>query len=105
MVALGIRATAMAADPDVAFVIHGNAMIRIGPIVTGARAAPVPDEVAFFIELKNWRSRNAALRSGRFCGGVNFHGFVGIRPMDDPDVVLGIHGYANGVDFTPLAIP
>src|SRR5216683_4174415 len=102
MVALGIRATAVAADPHVAFVIYGDAMVRIRPIVTSARATPVPDEVAFFIELKNGRSRNAALRSGRFRSGVNFHGFVGIRAMDNPDVVLGVHGYADGHALDPM---
>src|SRR5712692_10310805 len=102
MVAHGIWATTVAADPDVAFVIHGDAMIRIGPIVTRAGAAPVPDEVALFVELKNGRSRNTALRSRRFRGGVNFHGFVGIRSMDDPDMVLGVHGYTDGHAEDPM---
>ena len=37
---------AVAADPDVAFVIDGDAVVRIRPIVALARAAPVADQVA-----------------------------------------------------------
>src|SRR5207302_3632051 len=38
VVAIGIRAAAVAANPDVAFVIDGNPMVRIRPIITRARA-------------------------------------------------------------------
>src|SRR6202035_2314783 len=53
--ARGRSAAAVAANPDVTFVIDGDAVIGIGPIVAWARAAPVVDEIACFVELENGR--------------------------------------------------
>src|SRR5260370_33494540 len=61
MIALGIGAAAVAADPNGAFVIDSDAVVRIGPIVTRSRAAPIHDEIALFGELKNRLRRNADL--------------------------------------------
>ena len=102
MVSLGIGAAAVTANPNVALIIDGDPVVRIRPIVTRARAAPVPDEVAFFVELKNGRSRNATLRSRRLRRGVNFHGLVGVRPMHDPDMILAVHGYTDGHAQDPM---
>src|SRR2546425_3811523 len=41
-----VFAPAVAADPHIALVIDGDAVVRIRPIVALARAAPVADEVA-----------------------------------------------------------
>src|SRR5437879_1618848 len=54
-----LRTAAVAADPDVSFVIDGDSMIRDRPIVTLARSSPVPDEIALLVELENRRSRHA----------------------------------------------
>src|SRR5437899_1709976 len=48
-----VFAPAVAADPHIALVIDGDAVVRIRPIVALARAAPVADEVALLVELQN----------------------------------------------------
>ena len=40
------RSAAVAADPDVAFVVDGDAVIRIRPVVALPGSAPVPDQIA-----------------------------------------------------------
>ena len=97
-----VFAPAVAADPHIALVIDGDAVVRIRPIVALARAAPVADEVALLVELQNGRSRNAALRSGWLGGGVDFHRLVGVRAVNNPDVVLGIHGDPDGHALNPM---
>ena len=57
----------VAADPHVAFVIDGNAMIRRRPLIAFARTAPMADQRALGIELEHRRRRGAALvRQMRF---------------------------------------
>src|SRR5207248_3028206 len=73
MVALGIGAAAVAPNPDVAFVIDGDSVVRIRPIVTSPWAAPVADEITFFVELKNGGSRVATFRGRRLLGSIEFH--------------------------------
>src|SRR2546430_9736835 len=68
-----VFAFAVAANPHVAFVIYEDPMIRIWPVVAFAGAAPVPDEVALFIELENRRSGHAAFRGGRLPRSAEFH--------------------------------
>src|SRR5260370_9282503 len=102
MVALGIRGAAVAANPDIAFVIDGDSVIRIRPIVTRARSAPMPDEVALLVELQNRRSRKAPLRGGWLRVGVNFHGFERSSAMNDPNVVLGVHRNTHGRTDDPM---
>ena len=43
-------ADAVAADPDIAFVIDRDAVIRIRPIVSFTLSAPTRDQIAFLIE-------------------------------------------------------
>src|SRR5581483_325782 len=51
---------AVAADPDVAFVINGDAVVRLRPFVALSGAAPAPDQVAGLIELEyGWGLRAA----------------------------------------------
>src|SRR4029079_1770231 len=52
------------ADPHVALVVHGDAVIRGRPVVAFARPAPVADDGARGIELEDRRSLDAA-RGGR----------------------------------------
>ncbi len=60
------------------------------------------EEVALFIELENRWRRRATLRRGRRGGGMLFAGFKRSRPMDDPNVILGIHGDADGLPHDPM---
>src|SRR3989442_1976569 len=94
-----VFAPAVAADPHIALVIDGDAVVRIRPIVALARAAPVADEVALLVELQNGRSRNAALRSGWLGGGVDFHRLVGGWSVYKPALGLGVHMRPGGHDF------
>ena len=96
------RAAAVAADPHVAFVIHRDAVVRLRPVVALARSAPVSDQVAFFIEFENRRGRRAALCRGRIGGGVLFARFERAAAMDDPDMVIGIHRYADRLPHEPM---
>ena len=58
----GLLAAPVAADPDVAFVVDVDTVIRRWPIVTLARPSPVSDEIARLIELKDWWRRCTAFR-------------------------------------------
>src|SRR5262249_18197139 len=51
---------AVAADPDVAFVIYGDPVVRLRPFVALSRTAPVSDQIAGLIEFQNWRGLRAA---------------------------------------------
>ena len=93
---------AIAADPDVAFVVDGDSVIGGRPIVALARSAPVPDEIALFVELENRRRRHAALRGGRIRGGVIFHSFERSAAVNDPDVILGVDRNADGHAQQPM---
>ena len=100
--ARALRSAAVAADPDVALVIDRDAVRRIGPVVSGARTAPVADQIAFLIELKNRRRGRAALRDGRIGGGMLFAGFERTDAMDDPDVILRVGRNADGLAENPV---
>src|SRR6185295_19453486 len=52
---------AVAADPNVALVVDGDAVVRLGPLEALAGAAPMADEVACGVELEHGRRRDAAL--------------------------------------------
>ncbi len=82
--------TAVAAKPNVALVVDRDAVRRVGPIVTRARTAPVPDQVSLLIELQNRRRRRAALRDGWIGGGVLLAGFEGTDAVNDPDMTLQV---------------
>src|SRR6185503_10930321 len=45
----------VAADPHIAFVIDGDAVIGLGPLIALAGAAPMTDQIAGLIELENGR--------------------------------------------------
>ena len=89
----------VAANPDVALVVDGDAVIRQRPLVALARAAPVADEVAGLIELEHRRRGHAAVaaRGRRRRGGAHLGAFVQ-RPraaVDDPDVILLVDRHAD----------
>ena len=90
--------TAVAADPDVPLVVDRDAVVRLGPLVALAGAAPGVQQVAGLIELEDRRRRNAALLR-RLRIGRRAH----LRPLvqghaaavDDPDVILRIDRHAD----------
>src|SRR6202035_221208 len=62
----------------------------------------MPQEIALRIELQNGRGRSAALSDRRVCRGVEFAGFERALPMNDPDMILGIHRYADRHAHDPM---
>src|SRR5262249_55091789 len=96
------RATAIASDPDVAFVIDSDAMVGLRPFVALAFAAPVSNEITGLIEFQNRRCRQAAGRARRIGGRINFLWFQGALPMDDPYMVLRIGRNSNRVAEEPM---
>ena len=63
--------TTVAADPDVAFVVDGDAVVGIGPFVAlsvrahATRATPVSEQVALLIELEDRGRGQTAFRGRR----------------------------------------
>src|SRR5205814_5239231 len=55
------RAAPVAADPYVAAVVDGDAVIRVGPVVAVAGSAPMPDQIARGVELEDGPRWSAAL--------------------------------------------
>src|SRR6266508_3151402 len=74
---------AVAADPDIAFVIYGDPVVRLRPFVALSRTTPVPDQIAGLIEFENWRGLRAAGAGLLIRGGFIRRERVG--PMNDPD--------------------
>src|SRR6185295_15795898 len=79
---------AVAADPDVSFLVYGDAVVRLRPLVALPGSAPVPDQVAGRVELEHGRRALAALAGGR---RFQLHAFLvvaerGRAAVDDPDV-------------------
>ena len=79
--------TTITTDPDVVHVVEGDTVVGIGPVITLTWAAPVADQVAFLIELKDRRCRKAAFRRLRRVER-RWH-LVGpeVAAMHNPDVV------------------
>src|SRR5262245_20108630 len=91
---------AVAADPDVAFMINGDPVVRLRPLVTLSRTAPVPDQGAGLIEFENRRGLRAACAGLLIRGGFVRRERVG--PMNDPDVVLRVNAYADRHPDVPV---
>ena len=95
--------TAVAADPQVIHVVHGDPVVRRRPVVTVTGATPRADEVALLIELEDVRRRNAALTRGRIRHRTDLRDLVErVLPMNDPDVVLGIDRHADDPAEDPV---
>src|SRR5215467_877968 len=77
-------------------------MIRVGPIVALAGASPTRDEITFLVELENRRSRCAALSNLRFSRRVQLTCFERSRAVNNPNVILRIDGYADGLPLQPM---
>ena len=106
---------AVAGDPDVAVVVHRDAMVAVRPLVPRARPAPGFDEVAGLV-IDEHRRCNLAARADRIRGRriplrAGLHlvvnglgnreirslevGLDGTRAMDRPDAVLGVDREAD----------
>ena len=92
----------MPPDPDIALIVDYDAVVRIRPIVALPRTAPVPDEIALLIELRNGWSRKAAFRGRRILSRLDFLGVERAGAMDNPDVVVGIDRYADRLAEQPV---
>src|SRR6202035_1424459 len=62
----------------------------------------MPQEIALRIELQDGWGRSAALSDRRVCRGVEFARFERALPMNDPDMILGIHRYADRHAHEPM---
>src|SRR4029079_13041822 len=78
----------ISANPDVAFVVAGDAVIAFRPLVSGPRTSPGVDQVSGVVKFQN-RSSPLAAHADWWSAIRTFEiVFNGPRPMDDPDVVL-----------------
>jgi hypothetical protein len=96
------RAPTVAADPDVASIVHGDAVVRVRPVIAGPRSAPVADQVSGGIELEDRRRRRAALGGGRIGRRVDLARLERTGAVDDPHVVLRVHRDADRLAENPL---
>jgi hypothetical protein len=74
-----VRGAAVPAQPHEALVVDMNAVLAFGPLEAAAGAAPGLDVVAGRVEDHDGRRRHGGLL-----------GLEGARPMQEPDIVLGI---------------
>src|SRR5205823_14528013 len=98
----GRGAAAVAANPHVAFVVDGDAVVRVGPVVALPRSAEMADQRAGRIELENRRRRRTALRRRRVGRRVHFARLERAGAMDDPDVILRVDRDADRLAEDPL---
>jgi len=98
-------ATAVAADPDIALVIDGDAVVRRRPHIglVGRRAAPSGDDVASRVELDHRRRRHAAFAERR----VGHRADLLLRvervvPVDDEHMVTVVDADADHVAEHPV---
>jgi hypothetical protein len=93
---LRVRA-AIAANPDIAFVVDENAVVGIGPFKSFARSAPVAQEGCLPDRIPAPAARLAAFTGLQF-QWLFVVGESGRAAMNDPDVVVR-------VDKTPIVDP
>ena len=96
------RASPVSADPNVALVIHRDPVVRFRPIVAGTGAAPMPDQIAIFVEFENRRRGLAALRSRRIGLHVGFFRIQRPAAVDNPNMVLGVNRHADSHAEQPV---
>ena len=92
----------VATGPDVTSVIDVESVLRQRPLVTGARAPEVPQEVARLIELENLWRRYATFAGWRLRCRAFFGGCEGRRPVKYPDMVIGIGRQADDRTHNPV---
>ena len=90
-------ADAVAADPDVAFVIDRDSVIGFRPIIALAASTPTRQQVALLVVVQNRRRRRATLRNRWIGRCVQLTLLERPRAMDDPDVVFVVDRHTNGL--------
>src|SRR5262249_16471858 len=95
-------ALSISANPDVAFVVDGDPMVRIRPVITLCRTAPTRDQIAFLIELQYGRCRCATLCDRRIRCRVHLAWLKRACAVDDPNVVLSVYRNADGLTKDPV---
>ena len=91
-----LSAAAVAAEPDIAFVVDVYAVVRAGPlIVVAVLAAPVAEDIARLVEFEHVRSGPAAFPGRRIHFGGPLVRVERLGAMDDPHVILGIDRHAD----------
>ena len=93
---------AVPANPHIALVVDRNAVIRLGPVVALRPPAPVSDEAAILVELQDRGRGRAALSRRRVRRRMQFAGFERARPVNDPDVILGIDRHSDCLAENPV---
>ena len=94
---------AVAADPDIALVVHMDAVVRLRPLVAGARTAPRPQQRAVRIVDQDRRSGAAAIRDRRIeLGAALVVMQAAGAAMDDPDVIEFVDPDADGPAQQPV---
>src|SRR5262249_18348392 len=86
---------AVASDQNIALVVDGEAVVRLGPLKALTRTSPVPNKVTRLIELENGRGWYAAGCNGRVEGCALFIPRKRPCPVHYPDVILGVYGHAD----------
>ena len=94
--------TPVAADPHVAFVVDGDAMVRLRPVVARSRPTPMTDERSVLREFQHRRRGRAALRGGRIGRRMLLARLERPGAMNDPDVILAIHRHADRLAEYPV---
>ncbi len=99
---VAVDAGAVAADPEIAFTVGRDAVVRFRPLVALARPAPRAHEIARGIEFEHRRRRLAALRRGRIRGRVDLFLLERRAAMNDVDVILRVDADADRVAKQPV---
>ena len=97
-----LRAAAIATDPDIALVVDIDAVVGRRPVIAVTRAAPMADQVASGIELKDRGRSCAALRLRRLGGCILFFCFERAFSVDDPYMIVGIDAETNNRADDPM---
>ena len=93
--------TAVAADPDKAFGISKDAVVRVGPVVARTGSAKGMQHIASLVELDDGRRLLAARTSRWVLVGSRFDGVKRVVAMNDPDMVLIVGPDTNGLADVP----
>ena len=94
---------AIAAQPDIAVRPNGDAMVGAGPVMAIALdlvTAPMADQIAGRIECQHVGRGHAAV--GLVAGGIGFLLLQGLRPVEDPDIVVLVQAKPNGHGQDPV---
>ena len=103
---------AVAADPDIVFVVDEDPVLLLGPAVGGyvpfsvllvvGGSAPRAQHVAFPAELDYRWCGNAAIRVLRVLYGTCLVRGQGTRPLNDPDVVIAVDRDTGNLSEDPV---